>query len=40
MIDFYTWATPNGWKVSVTKWVLGGAWGERVIGGYECERVR
>lgn len=30
----------DGWKVSVTKWVLGGAWGERVIGGYECERIR
>jgi hypothetical protein len=29
----------DGWKVSVTKWVLGGAWGERTIGGYECERL-
>jgi predicted nicotinamide N-methyase len=29
----------EGWKVSVTKWVLGGAWGERAIGGYECERI-
>jgi len=26
----------EGWRVSVTKWVLGGEWGERVIGGYEC----
>jgi predicted nicotinamide N-methyase len=29
----------DGWKVSVTKWVLGGPWGERAIGGYECERI-
>ena len=28
----------DGWNVSVTKWVLGGAWGERAVGGYECER--
>ena len=29
----------DGWKVSVTKWRLGGAWGERVIGGFEVERA-
>ena len=27
----------DGWKVSITKWRLGGAWGERVIGGFEVE---
>ena len=30
----------DGWRVSVTKWVIGGEWGERVVGGYECERVQ
>jgi predicted nicotinamide N-methyase len=29
----------EGWKVSVTKWVLGGTWGKRAIGGYECEKI-
>jgi methyltransferase-like protein 23 len=29
----------DGWKVSVTKWALNGAWGERSVGGYECERI-
>ncbi|PYP75486.1 MAG: hypothetical protein DMD35_21335 [Gemmatimonadetes bacterium] len=28
----------DGWRVSVTKWVLGGEWGERLVGGYECRR--
>jgi predicted nicotinamide N-methyase len=28
----------EGWKVSVTKWMLGGEWGQRAIGVYECER--
>jgi hypothetical protein len=28
----------EGWKVSVTKWMLGGEWGQRAIGMYECER--
>ena len=27
----------DGWKVSITKWRLGGAWGERVIGGFEVQ---
>ena len=30
----------DGWRISVTKWVLGGAWGTRAIGGYECVRIR
>jgi methyltransferase-like protein 23 len=29
----------DGWKVAMTKWRLGGEWGERLIGGFECERV-
>ncbi len=28
----------DGWNVSITKWRLGGAWGERVIGGFEVQR--
>jgi predicted nicotinamide N-methyase len=28
----------DGWRVTLTKWVLGGEWGERAVGGYECER--
>jgi methyltransferase-like protein 23 len=28
----------DGWTVSITKWRLGGAWGERVIGGFEVQR--
>lgn len=28
----------EGWSVSMTKWRLGGAWGERAIGGFECRR--
>jgi predicted nicotinamide N-methyase len=28
----------DGWRVSLTKWKLGGDWGERAVGGYECER--
>ena len=28
----------DGWKVSITKWRLGGAWGERVIGGFDVRR--
>jgi predicted nicotinamide N-methyase len=29
----------EGWKVTMTKWKLGGQWGERMIGGFECERL-
>ena len=28
----------DGWRVTITKWKLGGDWGERAVGGYECER--
>jgi methyltransferase-like protein 23 len=28
----------DGWRVTVTKWKLGGEWGERAVGGFECER--
>ena len=28
----------DGWKVAMTKWKLGGEWGERIIGGFECAR--
>ena len=28
----------DGWRVRVTKWRLGGKWGERVIGGFDVER--
>jgi len=28
----------EGWAVRMTKWRLGGEWGERVIGGFECYR--
>ena len=28
----------DGWRVTITKWRLGGNWGERAVGGYECER--
>jgi predicted nicotinamide N-methyase len=28
----------EGWKVRMTKWRLGGDWGERRIGGFEVER--
>jgi len=30
----------DGWQVRMTKWRLGGAWGERVMGGFEVERSR
>ena len=26
----------DGWTVRMTKWKLGGGWGERLIGGFEC----
>ncbi len=29
----------DGWRVTLTKWKLGGDWGERAVGGYECERA-
>ena len=29
----------DGWRVSVTKWRLGGKWGERAVGGFECTRA-
>ena len=29
----------DGWRVSLTKWKLGGGWGERAIAGYECGRA-
>ena len=29
----------DGWRVTVTKWKLGGQWGERAVGGFECERA-
>ena len=29
----------DGWRVTVTKWKLGGEWGERAVGGFECERA-
>ena len=29
----------DGWKVGMTKWRLGGQWGERLIGGFECHRA-
>ncbi|HKP15180.1 MAG TPA: methyltransferase domain-containing protein [Gemmatimonadaceae bacterium] len=28
----------DGWTVQMTKWRVGGAWGERSIGGFECWR--
>lgn len=28
----------DGWSVSVTKWRLGGEWGERLIAGYELQK--
>ena len=28
----------DGWTVRMTKWRLGGQWGERLIGGFECYR--
>jgi predicted nicotinamide N-methyase len=28
----------DGWRVTITKWKLGGDWGERAVGGYECGR--
>ena len=28
----------DGWRVTLTKWKLGGDWGERAVGGYECGR--
>ena len=28
----------DGWTVRMTKWRLGGEWGERVVGGFEVER--
>ena len=29
----------DGWRVTLTKWKLGGDWGERAVGGYECGRA-
>jgi predicted nicotinamide N-methyase len=29
----------EGWTVQMTKWRLGGQWGERLIGGFECFRT-
>lgn len=29
----------DGWRVTITKWKLGGGWGERAVGGYECEKT-
>ena len=29
----------EGWRVSLTKWKLGGEWGERAVGGYECRKT-
>ena len=29
----------DGWRVTLTKWRLGGDWGERAVAGYECERA-
>jgi predicted nicotinamide N-methyase len=29
----------DGWTVRMTKWRLGGQWGERLIGGFECYRA-
>jgi predicted nicotinamide N-methyase len=29
----------EGWTVQMTKWRLGGQWGERLIGGFECFRA-
>ena len=26
----------DGWRISLTKWKLGGPWGERAVAGYEC----
>ena len=28
----------DGWRVSATKWVIGGRWGKRAVAGYECEK--
>jgi predicted nicotinamide N-methyase len=29
----------DGWTVRMTKWRLGGGWGERLIGGFECHKA-
>jgi predicted nicotinamide N-methyase len=29
----------DGWRVRMTKWRLGGGWGERLIGGFECHKA-
>jgi predicted nicotinamide N-methyase len=29
----------DGWRVTVTKWKLGGEWGERAVGGFECVKA-
>ena len=29
----------DGWPVTVTKWKLGGEWGERAVGGFECVKA-
>lgn len=29
----------EGWTVQMTKWRLGGEWGERLIGGFDCHKA-
>jgi predicted nicotinamide N-methyase len=29
----------DGWRITLTKWKLGGGWGERAIAGYECAKA-
>ena len=37
-LEFLESMERDGWRVTVTKWKLGGEWGERAVGGFECVR--
>ena len=37
-LELLTAMERDGWRVTLTKWMLGGEWGERSVWGYECAR--